>query len=214
MADSQALSHSRQIETSLWLDPRFTRVVGPLAYVSHIHIMYVGNYLPQGLRPLTLLESLNTVFQICNYIQCSAWDPRPLTLLNLVHLYSFIIHNQIKCCAWDLWPLAVYKFLLNHCPRLLSCGNYTNIYVIFCCCQFYIYQIQFLISIKSLSQIAFIALCLETTLQTACYYFLFSFFSVVLGPLPLQSILYLLRVYFFRSGVSGPSASCILLKFS
>ena len=78
--------------------------------------------------------------------------------------------------------------------------------------------LQFLISIKSLSQIAFIAFCLETTLQThmllLLLLLLFSFFSVVLGPFPLQSILYLLRVYFFRCCVSGPSASCILLNFS
>ena len=41
--------------TSHRLDPRFARVVGAFGlshiHVSHIRIMYVGNYLPQGLRP-------------------------------------------------------------------------------------------------------------------------------------------------------------------
>ena len=171
-----------------------------------LEIIYLGAFSPelnnffskfctQGLWPLTLQKYLNTVFEICNYIQCSSWGLQPLTFLNPVHLYSFMI------------------------PRLLSCGNYTNIHVIFCCCQLYIYQIQyFYISIKSLSQIAFfIAFCLEITLQThMLFFFSFSFFSVVLGPLPLQSVLYLLRVlrvYIFRCGFSGPSASCILLNF-
>ena len=50
---------------------------------------------------------------------------------------------------------------------------------------------------KSLSQIALIAFCLETTLQTYMLLFLYSFVSVVLGPLALQFKLYLLRVFYF-----------------
>ena len=121
-------------------------------------------------------------------------------------------------------PLAVYKFLLNHCPRLLSCGNYTNIDILFLLLAIiYILDTvlrtfspsQFLISIKSLSQIAFSQhFAWKLHYKHTCYYFSFSFFSVVLGPLPLQSVLYLLRVYFFRFGFSKPSASCILLKIS
>ena len=53
-------------------------------------------------------------------------------------------------------PLAVYKFLLNHCPRLLSYGNYTNIDIFFLLLAIiYILDTVLLISIKSLSQIAF-----------------------------------------------------------
>ena len=41
--------------TSHRLDPRFMRVVGAFGlshiHVSHICIIYVGNYLPWGLRP-------------------------------------------------------------------------------------------------------------------------------------------------------------------
>ena len=42
-------------QTSHRLDPRFARVVGAFGLshirISHIRIMYVGNYLPRGRRP-------------------------------------------------------------------------------------------------------------------------------------------------------------------
>ena len=59
------ISKYRLLYTSHRLDPRFARVVGAFGLshirvshihishirVSHIHIIYVGNYLPLGLRP-------------------------------------------------------------------------------------------------------------------------------------------------------------------
>ena len=47
--------HVYFLSTSHRLDPRFVRVVGAFGLshicISHIRIIYVGNYLPQGLWP-------------------------------------------------------------------------------------------------------------------------------------------------------------------
>ena len=172
-------------------------------------------YLVQCSGPLAphCYKSSNTVFEIINYIQCSAWDLWPLAFLNPVHLYSFMIPNQFQCCAQDLWHLP-------DCFHGHLLGNYTNIQVFFSFLLAILYILDTVLGTFSPSQFLlnhFLRLLLQHCTwklyyKHTCCYFLFSFFSVVLGPLPLQSILYLLRVYFFRCGVSGPSASCIFLK--
>ena len=83
-------------------------------------------YLVQCSGPLAphCYKSSNTVFEIINYIQCSAWDLWPLAFLNPVHLYSFMIPNQFQCCAQDLWHLP-------DCFHGHLLGNYTNIQVFF-----------------------------------------------------------------------------------
>ena len=80
------------IPTSHRLDPRFTRVVGAFGLshicISHICIIYVGNYLPQGLRPLTLLE----IFKYC------VWDMQLYLVQCLGPLAPHpVINLQILC---------------------------------------------------------------------------------------------------------------------
>ena len=136
-------------------------------------------YLVQCSGPLAphCYKSSNTVFEITNYIQCSAWDLWPLAFLNPVHLYSFMIPNQFQCCAQDLW-------CLPDCFHGHLLGNYTNIQVFFffsagnfIYIRYSAWDLQPLtVFIKSLSQITFIALYLETILQThMLLFFIFIF---------------------------------------
>ena len=162
LADSCGFQQNLAIPAGMGGASRSTaRVVGAFS-IRHIRIMYVGNYLPWGLQPLTLLEFfkycvwdnqlylvqcsgpsapciLNSApcslqLKICSmkslsqiafiafcleitlqtymlffaagnfiYIRYSAQDLQPLTFLNPVHLYSFMISISLFC-----WQFYIY----------------------------------------------------------------------------------------------------------